>query len=576
MRKRLLSYGLSDFARIRRDNCYFVDKTEYIAKLERVRYPVFLRPRRFGKTVFTSMLRCYYDLKMADRFSELFDGLAIGKEPTGLQNSYYFLHFDFSGMNAGDNLEECRKCFNVKVYGTVSYFLDYYQKELQFSPEKRADFSRQGSDNASYALSVAIDAVNLIGGRLFVAVDEYDSLTNAMAIKNRNMSKEDSEYQKALDKGGFFRAFFEELKASTVKCVEQIYITGILPVTISDMNSGFNIGSFINSRKSFVNMLGITESELLQLYDEIALDYEMPMDKSECLKLMKRYYDGYCFLPEETKKVYNPMMTIYFLDSLIMEGTVPANLADANLRTGFNQVSHVFGADLEKRDNIITHLTENGEIEFSENMDITFSMHSMADGRYALQGLYYMGILTWKGQGQNRLQVPNLVTYEMMLSYFEQVKNFLPIRNEMAAGFTVYRESGDLAAFCAPFFETAIKKFPGAFFKDANESFYRGLFFHILYDALEKNNYDIYSEFQMSRGQVDFYIRSHPQAKVPFALNDLIEIKRVKAEATDAELEAKFQKAVSQVQARREAAYKGMRCWAICFRGNRDYKIGFF
>jgi hypothetical protein len=289
---------------------------------------------------------------------------------------------------------------------------------------------------------------------------------------------------------------------------------------------------------------------------------------------MKSYYNGYCFLPEEREKVYNPMMTIYFLDSLIMEDTVPANLADTNLRTGFNQVSHVFGADLEKRDNIISLLTENGEIEFSENMDITFSMHSMADGRYALQGLYYMGILTWKSP--RCLQVPNLVTYEMMLSYFEQVKNFLPIRTEMAAGLNVYLESGDLAAFCAPFFETAIKKFPGAFFKDANESFYRGLFFHILYDALEKNNYDIYSEFQMSRGQVDFYIRSHPQAKVPFALNDLIEIKRVKAEATDAELEAKFQKAVSQVQARREAAYKGMRCWAICFRGNRDYKIGFF
>lgn len=172
--------------------------------------------------------------------------------------------------------------------------------------------------------------------------------------------------------------------------------------------------------------------------------------------------------------------------------------------------------------------------------------------------------------------MPNLVTYEMMLSYFEQVKNFLPIRNEKAADFTAYRESGDLAAFCAPLFETAIKKFPGAFFQDANESFCRGLFFHILYDALEKSNYDIYSEFQMSRGQVDFYIRSHPQARMPFKLHDVIKIKRVKAEATDVELETKFQEAVSQVQTRREAAYKGMHCWAICFRGNRDYKIGLF
>jgi hypothetical protein len=570
--KRLLSYGKSDFATIRQEKRYFVDKTKYIELLETVNYPVFLRPRRFGKTLFTEILRCYYDFKMADQFNELFGELYIGKNPTPKKSSYYFLPFDFSGLSAGDSMAENRQGFNRKIYNTIDYFLRYYQVELGLDEQQRKSFFEQGIDDAAQALSIAVNAVQLAGGKLFVAIDEYDNLTNALSLKSRSINDKESEYTKALDKGGFFRAFFEELKNSTKKCVDQVYITGILPITISDMNSGFNIASFITAEECFVNMLGLTEKELGALYDEINDDYDLPLSKDECLRMMRRYYNGYRFLAEVEEKVYNPMMSLYFLNCLCRNGKIPEELTDDNLRTQYDQVSYIFGLNNEEnRDRIIETLTEKGELFQSGKINVTFNINSIQSGRYAVEGLYFLGILTWKDR--DILQIPNLVTYEMMLSYFERIKNIQPEGQLIGPGVVAYKRQGNITSFCDCFFKEVIQKFPGAFFRDANESFYRGLFFHILYDSMEKTNYDVYSEFQTDNGQIDFYIRTHPKARVPCVVNDVIEIKRVKSSASEAEFTAKFNEAVSQAQERCHGDLAGCRPVAICFRGNKDYKI---
>jgi hypothetical protein len=162
----------------------------------------------------------------------------------------------------------------------------------------------------------------------------------------------------------------------------------------------------------------------------------------------------------------------------------------------------------------------------------------------------------------------------MVLSYFERVRDFDPRRaTELDYGIEDYINSGDIKSFCESFFKAVIQKFPGAFFRDANESFYRGLFFHILYDAMEKTNYDVYSEFQTLDGQVDFFIKTHPGAKVPCKINDIIEIKRVKSSASDAEFESMFKEAIKQAENRRRGELAECRPVAICFRGNKDTKI---
>lgn len=199
-------------------------------------------------------------------------------------------------------------------------------------------------------------------------------------------------------------------------------------------------------------------------------------------------------------------------------------------------------------------------------------MRSILSDQYAVEGLYYLGILTWKEK--RRLQIPNLVTYEMMLSYFECILNFDRRQSsELDYGVDKYINSGDIENFCKSFFTGVIQKFPGAFFRDANESFYRGLFFHIIYDAMEKTNYDVYCEFQTDNGQIDFYIRTHHSAKVPCIINDVIEIKRVKSSASDTEFTAQFDAAIEQARKRCHGDLKDCRTVAICFRGNKDYKI---
>jgi hypothetical protein len=319
-------------------------------------------------------------------------------------------------------------------------------------------------------------------------------------------------------------------------------------------------------------MLGLTEAELGGLYDDIAYDYNLPLSKDECLSLMRRYYNGYRFLADVEEKVYNPMMSLYFLSHLCRHGEIPNKLTDQNLRTQYDQVSHIFGIGNEKRrDEIIEILTAKGEIEQFSDIEVVFNMKSIQSGKYAVEGLYYLGLLTWKCV--DILQIPNLVTYEMILSYFEHVQEIQPERKELGPGVIAYKRQGNMEAFCDGFFKGVIQKFPGAFFRDANESFYRGLFFHILYDAMEKTNYDVYSEFQTDNGQIDFYIRTHPGAKAPCVINDVIEIKRVKSSASDVEFTAMFNEAKNQAQSRCHGDLAGCRPIAICFRGNKDYKI---
>jgi hypothetical protein len=267
------------------------------------------------------------------------------------------------------------------------------------------------------------------------------------------------------------------------------------------------------------------------------------------------------------------MMSLYFLQELCMNGEIPAQLTDQNLRTQYNQVSHIFGLNNEKRrDEIIASMTENGEIKHRSGMDVVFNISSILSGEYAVEGLYYLGLLTWKHR--RCLQIPNLVTYEMVLSYFEHIHKFdRKQSSELDYGVDEYINSGNIKSFCDSFFKGVIKNFPGIFFRDANESFYRGLFFHILYDAMEKTNYDVYSEFQTDNGLIDFYIRTHPKAKVPCVINDVIEIKQVKSSATDKEFEKKFQEAITQAKGRCHGHLAECRPVAICFKGNKNYKI---
>ena len=389
MKGRLTPYGMSNFESIILDNRYFVDKTKYIEELERTKNPIFLRPRRFGKSLFTEILRWYYDLRRRDSFERLFGNLYIGKNPTPLHNTYYFLALDFSGMGAwveGDK-NFIKKEFDNSILIDLHYFLKHYQDLLKLDDNYINNFRTVYQNDAASGLKEITKQVYNQSGKMFIAIDEYDSLTNAMAIYYQYAPEADNEYLNILRKGGFFRGFFESIKAGTKICIDQVYITGILPITIADMNSGYNIAEWITFNRNFVNMLGITESELDKLLDEVYADYPITiLTKAQTQKVLKQYYDGYRF-SANAENVYNPMMTMYFIKHLI-QNDIPDLMADRNLRIEYNQLAYIFGNNTEERNKVISTITDTKTFKHDQTIDVSFDMNAYKEVNILPKGCF--------------------------------------------------------------------------------------------------------------------------------------------------------------------------------------------
>ncbi|MCP4132371.1 MAG: AAA family ATPase [bacterium] len=570
---KLIPYGISNFAKLV-EGYYYIDKTAYIEKLERTDTPIFLRPRRFGKSLFTEMLRWYYDIKAKDKFDALFSNLYIGKNPTPRRNSYFFLALDFSGMSDYSHTDKdfAKKQFDSKIITTLINFIQYYSQELSIDDNYITSYKNDHNDNASNALLTVVNLVNRVDGKMYIAIDEYDAMTNAMAIHYIHAPEEDNEYLNITRKGGFFRSFFETIKSGTKSAVDKVYITGILPITISDMNSGFNIAKWITHDETYINMLGITESEIDTLLDDIYNDYtSIKIPKTEAKRYLSQYYDGYRF-SRNAERVYNPMMTMYFLDELVNHNTIPDILADQNIRIQYNQVAYIFGNNNQKRDEVLLEITERKALDFSVDPKRQFDLRDYKSGKYINECLYHLGLLTY-GSRTDEFVVPNIVTYEMILSYFEEIKDFDIPERDINSPVIAFKRSGDIAAFIESFFNEVIQKFPGDFFKDVNESFYRGLLFHVLYYYLPKDTYEVLPEFPTGHGQVDVMVRTLPGADVDASFEYLIEIKRVPKSASDAVFESKFNEGKTQVKKYQTGDYKDFTAVAVCFRGNMDYKM---
>ncbi len=568
-----IPYGISNFETIATENYYFVDKTKYLEEIDNIKYPIFLRPRRFGKSLFTEMLRCYYDLKYANRFKEIFGNYYIGKNPTKRHNTYFFINFNFSGLRAyaKNDKEIVEKNFNINNNSVIYSFLQYYKDDLNLNDEIIESYRIEFQYNSAGALAKIINLVYTTGKKLFIAIDEYDSLTNAMAMYYQYASEHENEYLNILRSGGFFRGFFEIIKFGTATSVDKVYITGILPITIADMNSGFNIAKWITFNEKFTNMLGFTYAETENLVNEVCTDYNLTASKAEMLKTMKQYYDGYKFT-RKGEYLFNPMMTLYFLDNLIENDEFPDLLIDENLRIDYRQIAFIFGNNTEARNEIITEITEHKKINFSSNLNVNFKMINYKNGDYIIEGLYYSGILSHSNYW-NELKIPNLVTYNMALDYFKEINNFTTTGFQTSKIVKNYQKTGNVHDLLENFFEKIIKKFPGDFFKNANESFYHGLLFHILWNTFTKNIYEVLPEYNLPTGQADIMLRTLNSAEAQYNLNDIFEIKQVHKGKSDAVFEQKFKEV--KIQAKKHLANnnKNWRIIAICFRGNKDYKI---
>lgn len=405
---RKLPLGMSNYEDIVRENRIYVDKTKYIEILEDFpnKTVMFLRPRKFGKTLFTSTLECYYDKNRKDKFDELFKDTYIGKNPTENRNKYCILRFNFSGIST-ETLETTIKGFREKVDLGINTFVELYGLDFYNNPEQSTE-GLLGSLFQAFRFQRKEE-------RIYVIIDEYDHFANEL------LGFKTEEFKNLVAKNGKIRKWYEILKEGTETVVDRIFITGVAPVTLDSTTSGFNIASDITKNIIFNDMLGFSKEDVIYLMKEL----EIPEEKQkELLPVIKTNYDGYVFSTMirdniENYKLYNSNMTLYFLYMYQVQNQIPKELVDVNIISDYSKIEAFMDLYqnmnkieiLEKivaGDLIESSLTEkfNAEIEFGEKELISL--------------LFYLGYLTIKeiGFSKYKFQIPNDVIKEIYSNYF--------------------------------------------------------------------------------------------------------------------------------------------------------------
>ena len=410
-------YGIQDFVQVIEQNCYYVDKTAYIPKLEDCPNNLFcIRPRRFGKSVFLSMLHAYYDCRTKNKFQEWFGNLWIGKHPTPLQGRYQVMHLDFSQV--GGSLENLEEKFNfylgVQLNGFIRDYLDFYSEKVQKQVEDAKD--------AGGKLAIIQSEARSKGYPLYLIIDEYDNFTNTVL----NEQGEDV-YWAITHAEGFYRDIFKKFKGS----FERIFMMGVSPVTLDDVTSGYNIGWHISTKEEFNQMLGFSTEDVREMFTYYKNVGRIPADSDveAIIQEMKPWYDNYCFSKQALdtqSKVFNCDMVLYFLRNYMSSGESPEEMVDPNTKTDYNKMKKLLQLDKldGNRKGVIRTIIENGEIigKIAE----TFPARMLTKPRMFVSLLFYYGMLTIKGTKGDRLilGIPNNNVrkqyYEYLMELYEE------------------------------------------------------------------------------------------------------------------------------------------------------------
>lgn len=382
-----LPYGINDFEAVIEQNQYYVDKTMYLPLLEnQPSNIIFIRPRRFGKSIFLSMLHAYYDCSKKEKFQTLFGDLWVGKHPTPLQGKYQVLHLDFSYV--GGSIDKLEENFDMYLRVKLDGFMRIYQ-EFYLTDFKEKFFK---TDSATEKLALLQDETATKGIPLYLIIDEYDNFTNT--VLNEQGEK---VYWAITHADGFYRDVFKKFKGM----FERIFITGVSPVTLDDVTSGFNIGWHISTKPEFNQMLGFSLEEVRKMfayYKEVGgipatSDIEVMIDE------MKPWYDNYCFSEDALKnqsKVFNCDMVIYYLRNYMDRGEAPKQMIDPNTMTDYNKMKKLLLLDKldGNRKGIIRTIAETGQIVTS--LENTFPASRLTNPQTFTSLLFYYGMLTIK------------------------------------------------------------------------------------------------------------------------------------------------------------------------------------
>ena len=405
-------YGVADFATVIEQNLYYVDKTMFIPELEKQpRNLFFIHPRRFGKSIFLSMLYSYYDCTQSHKFQSLFGNLWIGQHPTPLQGKYQVLFLDFSQITG--NIDKLETKFNsylsINLDAFVRQYSEYYQAEME-EILAQEDFEEK--------MELIFKAAKAHQYHLYLIIDEYDNFTNVI-LNERG----ENVYHAITHADGFYRDVFKKFKGN----FERIFMMGVSPVTLDDVTSGFNIGWNISIKPEFDEMLGFSTTDVVEMFTYYKEHGSIPADSDidAIVNDMKPWYDNYCFAEEALKKktrMFNCDMVLYYLRNYMDNGCSPRQMIDPNTRTDYGKMKKLLQFDKldGERKGIIRKIAEEEQIV--TQLYESFSAYQIPKAEIFPSLLFYYGMLTIKGTRGSKLilGIPNNNVRKQYYGYLEE------------------------------------------------------------------------------------------------------------------------------------------------------------
>ena len=540
-RKRI-PYGMQNFEDVIKEDCYYVDKTPFIEQIEESnKFFFFIRPRRFGKTLTLSMLENYYDINKKDKFDEIFGKLYIGQNPTPEHNTYLIIHLNFAEVAAG--LDDYKDGLDNHCSLVFNFFCDIYAHILPAN-------TKEGMEKLTDAVSqlrFLCQKCQEVGKKIYLFIDEYDNFTNMILAHEEHLVR----YCNQTHGEGYLRQFFNTIKGAAGNTLGRVFVTGVSPVTMDDLTSGFNIGTNYSLSPDFNEMTGFTEEEVRKMLDYYGSILPFNHTTDELIKVMKPWYDNYCFAEDRYGEatMYNSVMVLNFVDNYIRSNyQIPKKMVETNIRIDYDKLRMLIRHDKEFAHDasIIQQLVTQGFVIGTLNEN--FPAERINDPDNFLSLLFYFGMVTIDGtyKGETKFIIPNEVVRDQMYTYL------LDTYKENDLVYDRYSK-GKLESKLAydgqfkPYFEyiaDCLKKYSSQRDKQKGEAFVHGF---TLAMTSQNKFYRPISELDNDGGYADIFLSPLCDIYKDMVDSYIIELKYSKSQTTDEQVKKLFEEASAQI-----------------------------
>ena len=541
VKRKRIPYGMMNFIDVREDDCYYVDKTHYIPLIENAnKYFFYIRPRRFGKSLTISMLRHYYNILEADKFEKWYGDLYIGKHPTPERNSYLIIYLNFAVVNA--ELNSYRQSLDAHCNTEFNFFCDVYAQYLPEGIKEEMNKKKGAVEQLDYLYKECIKT----NQQIYLFIDEYDHFTNKILSEPSCLE----DYKSETHGTGYLRSFFDTVKAGTDSTIKRCFVTGVSPVTMDDLTSGFNIGTNYSLSPEFNEMTGFNEEEVRAMLDYYATTCQFHHSTDELIEAMKPWYDNYCFAEKSYggTTMYNSNMVLYFVDNYIRNGGyMPRNMVEENIRLDYNKLRMLIRKDKEFAHDASTIQTLVQQGYITGELKTGFPAETIAEPDNFISLLFYFGMLTISGtkRGKTLLTIPNQVVREQLYSYLLDTYNEANLRFDnwekgKLASAMAYR--GDWKAYF-DYIAECLHRYSSQRDKQKGEAYVHGF---TLAMTAQNRFYRPISEQENQEGYADIFMFPLLDIYKDMLHSYIIELKYVKGKDSDEKVEQLRQEAITQ------------------------------